>query len=678
MAIQTSAGMSLAIGTTQAATTITEFASDTYAPVGFLESIGDFGDTWTPIRFTGLNTRVTVLKGSQDGGDVAFSFAFDDSNAGQVALIAAHADPTGNYNIRISFSGGQIRYFKAKIMQLSESAPNADSILMVNGSMSINSSTAASGSSPAVGASTRYQGNQTLCLVGDSILDNYTQKSSYNESSYQMASGIVWANARMGWPFDILPPHTDSGGQIQEVAAKVRYYVNSLKAGWVVVNAGANSVDQTSPNLIRDWTTLIGAVERGEHKIIVMNILPQGNNVQVLTDVQIDGLIACNAYIKSYCAANGHIYVDAYSAIVDTTGKFARAGALTDSKHPATLGGYLIGEAFYQALKDRTDIKPLKFGRYPEYSGGSGAGGDVGLPGYIGQQHELVGQADANAIFEFTDGLKDANVTGIVARDWTANRVEGTGTAVASIVAADASDVDQTNWQRIRTNGDGTAGTRDNFEIVNQHTGTPILFTPGDWVQVYAELRADIGTTQFPFQLDIKFIGSAIGQVFSKFRDGGADWPNPGGAVDAMYLVFKLPPVQIPVDATGAFLKFNVRSDGAEAKTVDARNLKAYKVDPPSKEQYPGERIITIVGNNNYTLAGFEDRYESYVFNGTLTSTKWVKLPMRNSRLYTVTNLTGQTVTFKTENGTGIDVANNKTAMLKCNGTNIVRVTPDV
>jgi hypothetical protein len=140
MAIQSAAGASLSIGTTAAATTAAEYASDTYQAVGFLESIGDFGDTWNPISFTGLSdARVQKLKGSQDGGDVSFTFAFDDTNAGQAALMVAHADATGNYNIKVEFSGGEIRYFKAQIMQLSESAPNADSILMVNASMSINS-----------------------------------------------------------------------------------------------------------------------------------------------------------------------------------------------------------------------------------------------------------------------------------------------------------------------------------------------------------------------------------------------------------------------------------------------------------------------------------------------------------------------------------------------------------
>ena len=140
MAIQTSAGATLSLGTTAAATTAAEYGADTYAAIGFLESIGDFGDNFNPVTFTGLSdSRVSKVKGSADGGDLSFSFAFDDTNAGQAALIVAHADLVGNYNIKVAFSGGEIRYFKAQVMQLSESAPNADSILMVNASLAINS-----------------------------------------------------------------------------------------------------------------------------------------------------------------------------------------------------------------------------------------------------------------------------------------------------------------------------------------------------------------------------------------------------------------------------------------------------------------------------------------------------------------------------------------------------------
>jgi len=138
MAIQSAAGATMSIGTTVAATTASEYAADTYAAIGNLESIGEFGDAFNPVTFTGLSdSRVQKFKGSADAGDVSFTYAFDAADAGQVALIAAHA-ASASYNVRIAFSGGEIRYFKAQIMSLKEGAPNADSIMMVNGSMSIN------------------------------------------------------------------------------------------------------------------------------------------------------------------------------------------------------------------------------------------------------------------------------------------------------------------------------------------------------------------------------------------------------------------------------------------------------------------------------------------------------------------------------------------------------------
>ena len=292
-------------------------------------------------------------------------------------------------------------------------------------------------------------GGQTLCLVGDSILDNYTQKSTNDTSGYRMSSGIAWGNARLGWPFNILPPHGGSGGQIQDVVAKVPYYANSLNAEWVMVNAGANSVDQVNRNLIEDWTALFGALEQGNHKIIAMNILPQGAVLPTgpswndyLSSAEIADLVACNEFIKNYCEANGHVYIDAYSALVAPNGLSARDYTLSDYKHPGNLAGYLIGEVIYEALKDRTDLKPLKHGTYPKYSS------NPVLPGYIGESHELVGRASANSRFQGTGGSSDANVNGEVANNWSITRNSGTGSAQASKVLADTLDVDQTNWQR--------------------------------------------------------------------------------------------------------------------------------------------------------------------------------------------------------------------------------------
>lgn len=47
------------------------------------------------------------------------------------------------------------------------------------------------------------------------------------------------------------------------------------------------------------------------------------------------------------------------------------------------------------------------------------------------------------------------------------------------------------------------------------------------------------------------------------------------------------------------------------------------------------------------------------------------------ARTWTFSNQTAQTLTLKTASGTGIAVATNKTAILRCDGTNVVRVTAD-
>lgn len=46
-------------------------------------------------------------------------------------------------------------------------------------------------------------------------------------------------------------------------------------------------------------------------------------------------------------------------------------------------------------------------------------------------------------------------------------------------------------------------------------------------------------------------------------------------------------------------------------------------------------------------------------------------------RSYTFINATGQALTVKTAAGTGIQIANGKTAMVLCDGTNVIRLTPD-
>jgi hypothetical protein len=62
---------------------------------------------------------------------------------------------------------------------------------------------------------------------------------------------------------------------------------------------------------------------------------------------------------------------------------------------------------------------------------------------------------------------------------------------------------------------------------------------------------------------------------------------------------------------------------------------------------------------------------------GTLSATRNLVLKDTTVRGYVLINGTNQSVTLKTPSGSGVTVAANQTAMLYCNGTNVVRITAD-
>ena len=62
---------------------------------------------------------------------------------------------------------------------------------------------------------------------------------------------------------------------------------------------------------------------------------------------------------------------------------------------------------------------------------------------------------------------------------------------------------------------------------------------------------------------------------------------------------------------------------------------------------------------------------------GTLTATRDIVVPLVGKRQWTVYNGTGQSLRFIGASGTGITIATGKHAIVRSDGTNIVRVTAD-
>lgn len=140
MGIQTGANVAVSIGTTTVAANQLAYEGDTYTAIGGVESLSEFGDSSAEVTFTGLtDARVQKLKGSRNAGNMTISMAFLGTDAGQAALITAEADNTSsNYNFKVEFSDGEVRYFSGQVASVVESVGGADSVVMLNCEVRIN------------------------------------------------------------------------------------------------------------------------------------------------------------------------------------------------------------------------------------------------------------------------------------------------------------------------------------------------------------------------------------------------------------------------------------------------------------------------------------------------------------------------------------------------------------
>jgi len=140
MGIQTGANVTVHIGTTTAMADAAAYALDTWVQIGGVESVSSFGDSSAEVTFTGLSDgRVQKLKGARDAGNVTISMAFLGTDAGQQDLATAEADDTSaNYNFKVTYSDGEVRYFSGQVASLVEEVGGANNVLMLNSEVRIN------------------------------------------------------------------------------------------------------------------------------------------------------------------------------------------------------------------------------------------------------------------------------------------------------------------------------------------------------------------------------------------------------------------------------------------------------------------------------------------------------------------------------------------------------------
>lgn len=89
------------------------------------------------------------------------------------------------------------------------------------------------------------------------------------------------------------------------------------------------------------------------------------------------------------------------------------------------------------------------------------------------------------------------------------------------------------------------------------------------------------------------------------------------------------------------------------------------------------DALSKALSDANTTLTQPEAACSTLTFTGALTATRSITIPLVGNKQWTVYNGTGQSLQFIGPTGTGITVATLKHAILRSDGTNIVRVTAD-
>lgn len=92
-------------------------------------------------------------------------------------------------------------------------------------------------------------------------------------------------------------------------------------------------------------------------------------------------------------------------------------------------------------------------------------------------------------------------------------------------------------------------------------------------------------------------------------------------------------------------------------------------------------KVMAADANDTLTAAQCAAKIIEVTSGVTITATRNITLPaLVDSELHVVANLTtgSASLQFLCASGTGVTVAQGKRAMIYCDGTNVVRATPDV
>jgi acyl-CoA thioesterase-1 len=189
-------------------------------------------------------------------------------------------------------------------------------------------------------------GEQRVVFMGDSITD-------------------AWPQPRFAATFFPGKPYIGrgiSGQTTPQMLIRFRPDVIDLKPKAVVILAGTNDLNantgpMTDEDIQRNLMSMAELAKANGIKVIFASILPTSayhvpaNGVPQTTLRPMSRIRANNDWMKQYAAANGHVYLDYFSAMIDQTG-LMKTELTNDDLHP-NAAGYAVMMPLAQAAIDK-------------------------------------------------------------------------------------------------------------------------------------------------------------------------------------------------------------------------------------------------------------------------------------------------------------------------------------
>jgi lysophospholipase L1-like esterase len=210
---------------------------------------------------------------------------------------------------------------------------------------------------PLTGSQRTQQWRQSRVSV---YMNDFGELSRYREANAKLAppapgeDRVIFYGDSItdGWHLDEYFPGRPyvnrgiSGQTTSQMLVRFRQDVISLQPKVVVILAGTNDIaGNTGPISVEDieanFTTLAELARLHKIKLIYSSVTPVNDYTErsgdMFTQRPPQKILALNAWLKDYCAANGCVYLDYFNALVDDQG-YMKKDLADDGLHPNKAG----------------------------------------------------------------------------------------------------------------------------------------------------------------------------------------------------------------------------------------------------------------------------------------------------------------------------------------------------